>query len=93
MDPSAVEEVRALFATRDSADWRRLSEENDVCLEPAIGLDEIRTHPLHAAREALRTDASGATHVRFTGMDPPGPDRESAPELGQHTAEVIGRIR
>ena len=92
-DPSAVEKVRELFASRDASEWEKIASENDVCLEPVLERDEVLAHPQHAARSVFETRDGSATHVRISGLPPPSPERLTTPALGEHTEEVLARIR
>ncbi|MBW2263289.1 MAG: CoA transferase [Deltaproteobacteria bacterium] len=92
-DPSAVEKVRELFASRDGDEWERLAREHDVCLEPVLGRDEVLSHPQHAARSVFEQRDGSATHVRITGLEKPQADRLRTPALGEHTDDVLARIK
>ncbi len=92
-DPGSVEAVRELFASRDAEEWERIARENDVCLEPVLSRDEVLAHPQHAARSVFAQRDGSATHVRISGLEAPGGDRLRTPALGEHTQEVLARIR
>jgi len=84
--------LAALFASRDRDDWVRALAEQDVCLEPVLGLDEIASHP--ATRAELRDQPSGAEMfrtlappVRFAASPPASP--RDAPRRGGDTRAVL----
>ena len=53
-------EVQAILATRTRDEWAELLAAHDCCCEPVLEIDELRGHPLHAARGVF-TDVPSAT--------------------------------
>jgi alpha-methylacyl-CoA racemase len=90
----AVEEE---FAKRTRAEWEQFAASHESCVEPVLDLDEVVSSKLMVARDALvEVDGGGATEpvrqvdfpVRFSsGYRAP---RARAPQLGEHTREVLG---
>ncbi len=83
---SLIGEVAALFRTRPREHWAELFAEHDCCCEPVLALDEAFAHPQVVHRGLLR-EGYLATPLRRAGV-PLAP----APQLGQHTAEVLGGL-
>ena len=89
-----IEDLRALFLSRDRASWLAELAHLDACVEPV--LDPLRgraAHGRHHDRAAERRRA--AAHARQPGApvrDAPTSIRRAAPRLGQHTAEVLGEL-
>ena len=83
-DDALVLEVDALFATRTRDDWAALLRDADCCSEPALTLDELRSHPLFA-------DAFVGGALRTYPALVPSDDLPSspAPDQGAHTAQVL----
>jgi crotonobetainyl-CoA:carnitine CoA-transferase CaiB-like acyl-CoA transferase len=87
-----IGELDAIFARRTLEQWSRALDEADVWWAPVLDLDEVVADPQAAATGAwLETGGVGtvATPVRFwqaSGGRPRG-----APDLGEHTAEVLAR--
>ena len=46
-------EVEAIFASRTRDEWQAALGDRDVCCEPVLELDEVRTHPHVRARGLL----------------------------------------
>lgn len=88
-DPSGVESIRNLFASEDASHWRRIADGTESCLEPVLAPDELAEHPLHRARRTVFRGPDGQDHVKIPGMDEPDRSRLSAPELGEHTDEIL----
>jgi len=82
-----IVEVAALFRTQPRAYWTALfADQEDSCCEPALTLDEVFTHP-QALHRGLLHEGQLATPLGRQGV-PPVP----APELGQHTAEILAEL-
>ncbi len=81
-----VDEVTALFRSQPRAHWEALFAEFDCCCEPVLDLDEAFDHPQVAHRGLLRgrwlaTPLASAD----TSFSP-------APELGEHTTELLAQL-
>ena len=96
--PEIVDLLDALFAERTLAEWGALLDEHGFTWAPAATVSEFASDP-HAHAVGLFPEvehpAAGrfrtvATPVRVRGADI-GP-RGAAPDLGQHTAEVLGEL-
>ncbi|MDQ6731570.1 MAG: CoA transferase [Actinomycetota bacterium] len=89
--------VQAIFAQRTREQWRAFASEHDCCLEPVLELDEVLDSELVRAREmVVAIDQPGvAEPVRQLGVPiklsrtPGDTGRAPAPELGEHTDEVL----
>lgn len=81
-----IAEVTDLFAAQPRAHWTTLFAHHDCCCEPVLALDEAFSHPqaverglLHEEQLNLPLGRHGVPHAR-------------APELGEHTAELLGEL-
>ena len=89
--PEVIDQVRAVFASRDRDQWVEFFREHDVCCEPVYSLEEAVHGPLVAARGMLASDAQGREFLAApfklsaSPLSPEGP----SPRLGQHTREVL----
>ncbi len=83
---SLKERLRAHFALRDRAEWERLAEEADCCLEPVLRPEESPTDRQHAARGLFTPSGTGMPRL----ATPLGaPAAGEAPRLGEHTEAVL----
>jgi crotonobetainyl-CoA:carnitine CoA-transferase CaiB-like acyl-CoA transferase len=90
-----VQEVATLFREKTRAEWETLLKGVDCCCEPVMSLPEVMEDPEARARGMvveLVHESWGA--YRQLGIAPkfsltPGAIRSHAPELGEHTQEVL----
>jgi crotonobetainyl-CoA:carnitine CoA-transferase CaiB-like acyl-CoA transferase len=95
-DPAAQERVRgelaAIFATKTAAEWTEILAKHDCCVETIYELDELPSHPVHAARDVFFTidggDGVGPVMQVRTPVGKPA-NASPPPRLGQHTREVL----
>jgi len=91
-------EVATLFREKDRAEWVALLQGVDCCCEPVLSLAEVMEDPDAKARGMvvdLVHESWGA--YRQLGIAPkfsltPGSIRSHAPELGEHTREILGTL-
>ena len=86
-----IDEVRALFASRTSAEWLAHFEAHDVCLTPVNQpADALRDRHVQARGAVLDIPGGRAIRPPFVRHMPPlGPP----PAVGEHTEEVIEELR
>jgi crotonobetainyl-CoA:carnitine CoA-transferase CaiB-like acyl-CoA transferase len=79
-------EVAALFHTQAQAYWVSLFEDRDCCCEPMLALNEAFAHPQAVQR--------GVLHEKWlaTPLADPALEFAPAPELGEHTAQILGEL-
>ncbi|WP_181779048.1 CaiB/BaiF CoA transferase family protein [Pseudonocardia pini] len=96
--PELIAELDAIFATRPRDEWAAAFDaEPDFFWAPVNSVDDVLADPqTHAAGVVLEVATPTGTvrmvnsPVDFLGT-PPGPAR-GAPELGEHTAEVLAEL-
>jgi crotonobetainyl-CoA:carnitine CoA-transferase CaiB-like acyl-CoA transferase len=76
-------EVQALLGQRSWAEWAPRFAAADACVEPVLDMEEVRAHPLFAARRMF--SAAGLLRTPCAAGDGDGP----APQQGQHSAEIL----
>ncbi|SMC21661.1 Crotonobetainyl-CoA:carnitine CoA-transferase CaiB [Desulfacinum hydrothermale DSM 13146] len=89
------DQVAAVFAERTQAQWIQVFRSEDCCCEPVLNLAEVMTDEAMIQRRMvveLHHQAWGA--YRQMGLAPkfsqtPGTIRTHAPDLGEHTREVL----
>jgi crotonobetainyl-CoA:carnitine CoA-transferase CaiB-like acyl-CoA transferase len=91
-------EVRAIFKSRARSEWVELMRDADCCCEPVLSMAEAFAHAQTAAREMVRS-TTARTAVNFLHLAAPyklsetPPRTESAaPQLGEHTDELLEAI-
>jgi crotonobetainyl-CoA:carnitine CoA-transferase CaiB-like acyl-CoA transferase len=91
--------LQEIFLTRSQADWVRLAIEADLPLGPAHqGVAALRDDPHLASRQiVVEGEHPGAGPFTYVGSpvivdDEPFQVRRPAPELGEHTREVLGEL-
>ncbi len=88
-----VDEVRAIFASRDRGDWLAALAPLDACVEPVLDAAEAAA----ASPAAMMDQPSGDAWLRTVASpvhlgDTPAGVRRPAPGLGQHTQEVLDEL-
>jgi crotonobetainyl-CoA:carnitine CoA-transferase CaiB-like acyl-CoA transferase len=94
----AHEAIKEEFAKRTVEEWERFAAERECCVEPVLVIDQVAASSLLAERESLieledggeRTIRQVDFPVRFSGGYR-APHRP-APELGEHTEEVLAEV-
>jgi crotonobetainyl-CoA:carnitine CoA-transferase CaiB-like acyl-CoA transferase len=98
-DIEALElELRSRMRTRTQQEWMALFEKHDVGADPYLGPSEFLAHPqmVQNRRVAEITDGSGRVHRQVGPLvlfaESPSTIATPAPQLGEHTAEVLNTI-
>lgn len=85
-----IEDVRQVFASRTRDEWLALFDGHDVCLTPVNSPAQALDDPHVRARGTV------VTRDGVRAMRPPWlhavPELSPAPEIGQHTEEVLSRL-
>jgi crotonobetainyl-CoA:carnitine CoA-transferase CaiB-like acyl-CoA transferase len=92
------QQVAELFRTKTQAEWIRLFADKDCCCEPVLNLDEVMQDKQTYQRQMvvdLMHERWGS--YRQLGIAPklsltPGTIRDHAPELGEHTVDILMEI-
>ena len=88
-----LDEVRAIFASRDRDEWLRDLAGIDACVEPVLDPFEAAA----AAAGAFLEQPSGDAWMRTVGTPvrlsaTPAHPQRVAPGLGEHTSEVLREL-
>jgi crotonobetainyl-CoA:carnitine CoA-transferase CaiB-like acyl-CoA transferase len=95
----AHEAIAEEFRRKTRAEWEQFAAERECCVEPVLSVDEVAESSLIAARDSIiELEDGGAAKpvrqvdfpVRFSGGH--RAPRQPAPELGQHTQEVLAGL-
>ncbi|MGB6067313.1 MAG: CaiB/BaiF CoA-transferase family protein [Desulfomonilaceae bacterium] len=86
-----VVEVQQIFASRTRDEWVELLKDSDACCEPVLSLDEAVNSPLAEARDMVTKSSDGRRFLTspIKLSDSPAADDQPAPNLGQHTHEIL----
>lgn len=88
--PELRAEIAAAIALRTRDEWTALFDDSDACVTPVLTLQEAQAHPLARERGAfIEVDGvpQPAPAPRFGRSTPDAP--RPAPEIGQHTCELL----
>jgi len=86
-----IDEVRAVFRERTSAEWVQHFQGREVCLSPVNAAADVLADPHVAARHLVVTGESGVRAFRSPFIAEParlGP----APDLGADTDDVLAKL-
>jgi crotonobetainyl-CoA:carnitine CoA-transferase CaiB-like acyl-CoA transferase len=89
------EAIASLFREKDQADWIALFADRDCCCEPVLNLDEaMADEQVQARRMVVEMVHQSWGTYRQLGIAPkfsltPGAINSHAPELGEHTDEIL----
>ncbi len=89
--PDVVGAVKDIFKGRTQSEWIKLMKDHDCCCEPVLTLTEAADSDLIRSRGMISTGSDGtrrlACPLRLSGS--PLPKDIPAPQLGQHTREIL----
>jgi crotonobetainyl-CoA:carnitine CoA-transferase CaiB-like acyl-CoA transferase len=86
------------FLTRTRDEWFELLNKTDICAAAMLTLDEVADNPQVKARKMIvEVDTPSGEKAKQVGISiklsaTPGAIRNLAPELGQHTDEILGEL-
>jgi crotonobetainyl-CoA:carnitine CoA-transferase CaiB-like acyl-CoA transferase len=85
------EAMESVFLSRTRTEWEQKLEGLEVCCEPVLDLDEVVSHPQIVARGLLTSTPMG---LEVRPAIPLRADwkRSAAPNLGEHTAEILSEV-
>jgi crotonobetainyl-CoA:carnitine CoA-transferase CaiB-like acyl-CoA transferase len=85
------EELHTVFKSKTQSEWIELMRDADCCCEPVLSMAEAFEHAQTRAREMIRHGPSVTEQLGFSYKLGDTPPRETsrAPELGEHTAELL----
>jgi crotonobetainyl-CoA:carnitine CoA-transferase CaiB-like acyl-CoA transferase len=89
------EEVRAIFKARTQSEWVDLMLDADCCCEPVLSMSEAFDHPQTRARKMVRNAKNSIFEqlgFAYKMSETPPSEESRAPELGEHTAELLAGI-
>jgi crotonobetainyl-CoA:carnitine CoA-transferase CaiB-like acyl-CoA transferase len=92
------QELSVLFGSKTLAEWTQIFADKDCCCEPVLNMDEVMADEQTQQRQMvvdMLHETWGA--YRQLGIAPkfsqtPGSIRSHAPELGEHTTEILTEL-
>jgi crotonobetainyl-CoA:carnitine CoA-transferase CaiB-like acyl-CoA transferase len=89
--PEDIALLAEVFAGRTREKWTELMAGHDCCCEPVLDLNEAVAGELAAARKMVLRDGQGRAWLAspFKLGASPNPPERPAPDLGQHTRQVL----
>jgi crotonobetainyl-CoA:carnitine CoA-transferase CaiB-like acyl-CoA transferase len=101
-DPEKREEISKFFTesfkTKTRDEWFEILSKSDICAGRMLTLDEVPNDPQVLARNMIvEVTAPNGQKVKQVGVsvklsDTPGTIRSLAPQLGEHTEEILGGL-
>lgn len=91
-------EMARIFQTKTQKEWLDLLMHEDTCVTAVQSLDEVFADPQVRSRQMLvETTHPKAGRVRQIGVpikfsETPGEIRMPAPEIGEHSEEILGQL-
>ncbi|MBP1715516.1 MAG: CoA transferase, partial [Deltaproteobacteria bacterium] len=91
-------ELAGIFRTKTQKEWLDLLMHEDTCVTAVQSLDEVFIDPHVRSRQmVVETTHPKAGRVRQIGVpikfsDTPGEIRMPAPEIGEHTGEILRQL-
>lgn len=86
------------FPTKTRAEWFEILSKTDVCVAPMLTFDEVEHNPQVQERKMIvEVETPSGEKAKQIGVsiklsDTPGSIRMPAPELGQHTSEILTEL-
>jgi crotonobetainyl-CoA:carnitine CoA-transferase CaiB-like acyl-CoA transferase len=86
------------FKTKTRDEWFEILNKSDICAGRMLTLDEVPNDPQVLARNMIvEVEAPSGKRVKQVGIaakfsETPGSIRSLAPQLGQHTDEILGEL-
>ncbi len=86
------------FKTKTRDEWFAILSKSDICAGRMLTLDEVPDDPQVRAREmVVEVEGPEGRKIKQVGVsmkfsDTPGSIRSLAPQLGQHTDEILGAL-
>ncbi|MGD0075106.1 MAG: CaiB/BaiF CoA-transferase family protein [Candidatus Binataceae bacterium] len=96
--PEIRQAFEEIFKTKTRDEWYEILTKTDICAGKMLGLDEIEHDPQIRARKMIvDVDTPTGEKVKQVGIsiklsDTPGSIRRLAPQLGEHTDEVLKEL-
>jgi crotonobetainyl-CoA:carnitine CoA-transferase CaiB-like acyl-CoA transferase len=96
--PEIARAFTETFKTRTRDEWFEILSKSDICAGRMLTLDEVPNDPQVQARNMIvEVEGEGGRKFKQVGIsakfsDTPGSVRTLAPQLGQHTDEILGDL-
>jgi crotonobetainyl-CoA:carnitine CoA-transferase CaiB-like acyl-CoA transferase len=82
-------EIQAILETRTRDEWEAVFAGVDACVEPVLEMEELASHPQHAARGLFFRVGPFAQVRTPIAADRARSDHAPPPRLGEHTSTIL----
>lgn len=92
-------EIQSVILQKTQAEWLETFAGTDSCVAPVYSIDEMTQDPQVIARDMIQeVEHETLGNMKQIGVpiklsETPGKIRTQAPKLGEHTDEILGKIR
>lgn len=91
-------EIQEIISEKTLEEWMDIFSEVDACVSPVLSLEEMIENPQVKAREMIQSITDNKLTMKYIGIPiklskTPGKIHSLAPRLGEHTKDILGRIR
>lgn len=93
--PDIIAQVEEIFGGKTQQEWVEFMRDHDACCEPVLTLTEAVDSDLLRARKMVNTRADGGPRQLGCPLklsSSPALEDAPAPQLGEHTHEVLGKL-
>jgi crotonobetainyl-CoA:carnitine CoA-transferase CaiB-like acyl-CoA transferase len=93
--PEVIKDVGKIFSARTLCEWVEFLKDVDACCEPVLSLVEATQSTLCEAKGLVKIAPDGDRYLSFPlrlSDSPPVSEYSPAPELGEHTMEVLKKL-
>eukprot|EP01113_Clastostelium_recurvatum_P048561 TRINITY_DN8878_c0_g1_i1.p1 TRINITY_DN8878_c0_g1~~TRINITY_DN8878_c0_g1_i1.p1 ORF type:complete len:419 (+),score=75.78 TRINITY_DN8878_c0_g1_i1:3-1259(+) len=88
--PEMKRKFTDIFMSKTRDEWSQIFAGSDACVTPVLDMEEVASHP-YGAHRGIMTDSGPAPAPALSRT--PGVAAVQVPAVGQHTREVLTRVK